>query len=58
MGDLAVKKVFDPIMQNDNSIKLDQITDVSTFILNLNIKKLDIFNVTYSYHNTIYTVFF
>ena len=43
MGDLAVKKVFDPIMQNDNSIKLDQITDVSTFILNLNNNKIRYF---------------
>ena len=38
MGDLAVKKVFDPVMQIDNSVKLDQITDVSTFILSLNKK--------------------
>ena len=27
-----VKKVFDPVMQTDNSVKLDKITDVSTFI--------------------------
>ena len=27
-----MKKLFDPIIQTDNSIKLDQITDVSTFI--------------------------
>ena len=33
-----VKKVFDPVMQTDNSVKLDQITKVSTFILNLNKK--------------------
>ena len=33
-----VKKVFDPVMQTDNSVKLDQITNVSTFILNLNKK--------------------
>ena len=33
-----VKKVFDPVMQIDNSVKLDQITNVSTFILNLNKK--------------------
>ena len=34
----TVKKVFDPVMQIDNSVKLDQIIDVSTFILNLNKK--------------------
>ena len=33
-----VKKVFDPVMRTDNSVKLDQITNVSTFILNLNKK--------------------
>ena len=37
-----VKKVFDPVMQTDNSVKLDQITNVSTFILNLN-KKIKYF---------------
>ena len=37
-----VKKVFDPVMQTDNSVKLDQITNVSTFILNLN-KKIRFF---------------
>ena len=34
----TVKKVFDPVMQTDNSVKLDQITNVSPFILNLNKK--------------------
>ena len=28
----TVKKAFDPVMQIDNSVKLDKITDVSTFI--------------------------
>ena len=34
----TVKKVFDPVMQIDNLVKLDQIIDVSTFMLNLNKK--------------------
>ena len=38
-----MKKLFDPIIQTDNSIKLDQITDVSTFILNLNNNKIRYF---------------
>ena len=54
----TMKKLFVLVIQIDNSVKLDQIIDVSTFILNLNEKKLDIFNVTYSYNNTIYTIFF
>ena len=31
----TVKKLFDPILEIDNSIKLDKITEVSTYILNL-----------------------
>ena len=31
----TVKKFFDPILEIDNSIKLDKITEVSTSILNL-----------------------
>ena len=38
-----MKKLFDPIIQTDDSIKLDQITDVSTFILNLNNNKIRYF---------------
>ena len=34
----TVKKLFYPVLETDNSIKLDKITDVSTFILNLNNK--------------------
>ena len=28
----TVKKLFDPVLETDNSVKLDKITDVSTFI--------------------------
>ena len=28
----TVKKLFDPVLEIDNSVKLDKITDVSTFI--------------------------
>ena len=31
----TMKKLFDPILEIDNSIKLDKITEVSTSILNL-----------------------
>ena len=34
----TVKKLFDPVIQIDNLVKHDRITDVSTFILNLNKK--------------------
>ena len=34
----TVKKLFDPVLETDNSVKLDKITNVSTFILNLNNK--------------------
>ena len=34
----TVKKLFDPVIQTNNSIKIDQISNVSTFILNLNKK--------------------
>ena len=33
-----MKKLFDPILETKNLIKLDKITDASTFILNLNNK--------------------
>lgn len=39
----TMKKLFDLVIQTDNSVKLDQITDVSTFILNLNEKKIRYF---------------
>jgi len=32
------RNFFDPILETNNLIKLDKITDVSTFILNLNNK--------------------
>ena len=38
----TVKKLFDPVLETDNLVKLDKITDVSTFILNLN-KKIGYF---------------
>ena len=28
----TVKKLFDPVLETDNLVKLDKITDVSTFI--------------------------
>ena len=28
----TMKKLFDPVLETDNSVKLDKITDVSTFI--------------------------
>ena len=34
----TVKKLFDLVLETDNSVKLDKITNVSTFILNLNNK--------------------
>ena len=34
----TVKKLFDPVLETNNSVKLDKITNVSTFILNLNNK--------------------
>ena len=34
----TVKKLFDPVIQTNNSVKIDQISNVSTFILNLNKK--------------------
>ena len=34
----TMKKLFDPILEIDNSIKLDKITEVSNSILNLNNK--------------------
>ena len=39
----TMKKLFDLVIQTDNSVKLDQITDVSTFILDLNEKKIRYF---------------
>ena len=34
----TVKKLFEPVLETDNLVKLDKITNVSTFILNLNNK--------------------
>ena len=34
----TVKKLFDPVIQTNNSVKIDQISNASTFILNLNKK--------------------
>ena len=38
MGDLHCEETFDPILEIDNSITLDKITEVRTSILNLNNK--------------------
>jgi hypothetical protein len=51
-----VKKVFDSILQSDNVFKLDKITEVSNFILNL-IQIIQIFYFPYKYFDTLLNIF-